>query len=182
MIRFENAFASTMPGMRDHWMSDSSVSGGGSFLDTGCHSLDLFRHLIGDASMTAAIFHQGWPGRGESAATAMLRATSTARHRTCVGIVQSGWAEPGRFELRLTGTRGALYYNYEQPTELRWTPVEGPATTFAIETHEVRFDRQLLAFAGLIAGETPLVLAATFDDGLATAKLVDEAHRIRQII
>ncbi|MGB7161092.1 MAG: Gfo/Idh/MocA family oxidoreductase, partial [Tepidisphaeraceae bacterium] len=71
--RFENTFAAPNPAMQSHWMSDRNVSGGGSFIDTGCHSLDLFLHLLGEGEVVGATFHHAWPGRGESSATVLLR-------------------------------------------------------------------------------------------------------------
>jgi predicted dehydrogenase len=66
LTRFENTFAAPLPKMRDHWMSDPPVSGGGSFLDTGSHSLDLFNFLAGGGYPEAAVFHHAWPGAGPS--------------------------------------------------------------------------------------------------------------------
>src|SRR5438128_528183 len=71
--RFENTFASPFPQMREHWMSEPAVSGGGSFVDSASHGLDLFLYLIGPAKVRSAVFHHAWPGRGESSATALLR-------------------------------------------------------------------------------------------------------------
>jgi predicted dehydrogenase len=73
VVRFENTFACDLSTkMKDHWMSDPKVSGGGSFIDTGCHSVDLYRFLLGDAKVKAAVFMKLWPGRGESNATLLL--------------------------------------------------------------------------------------------------------------
>ena len=182
IARFENVFAGPQPRLRTHWMSEQAVSGGGAFLDTGCHSIDLFRHLIGDASMTAAIFRHAWPGRGETGATALLRATSTARHPKCVGTIESGWSEPGRFTLRVVGDRGGLFYDYERPTELLLSRIDGPATTLDVPTHETRFDAQLIGFLDRIAGRPGNVAAATLADGAAVSDLVDEAGKVGQII
>lgn len=182
VLRFENTFACWHPTMQKSWMSDKAVSGGGSFVDTGCHSLDLFRYLVGDASMTATIAHELWPGRGESNATALLRAISTANHKKCVGVIQSGWAEPARFTVALTGTSASLFYDYEHPTALKLVPIDGPARTLDVETHDVRFTRQLAAFADLLAGRDPAIRPADFTDGAKVAKLIDESNKLRQII
>jgi predicted dehydrogenase len=173
VTRFENTFAAPLLKMQDHWMSNPAVSGGGSFIDTGCHSLDLFRYLIGDGKVQSAIFHHAWPGRAESSATALLRSDSGV-----AGVIQSGWMEPARFVVTVVGTKGSLAYDYDRATELRHRPNEGSDQTIAVETHELRFQRQLEAFATAASGGTASVKAATFVDGLATAELVEQAQNL----
>ncbi len=182
VLRFENTFACWFPSMEQHWMSDPAVSGGGSFLDTGCHSLDLFRYLVGQAPIVSAVMGELWKGRGESHGTVTVRSTSTARHTRCVGVIQSGWAEAARFTVGLVGTKASLFYDYEKPTELVVVPSEGARSVVAVETHDVRFQRQLESFAAAVAGDRPALLPASFDDGLQVARLVDETGRLRQVI
>jgi predicted dehydrogenase len=174
LVRFENVFASYLPSMRNHWMSDAAVSGGGALIDTGCHSLDLFRHLVGDATVTAAAFQNAWPGRGESSATVFVQSTRAP------GVINSGWLEPTRFTIGLIGTRASLLYDYDRPTELVVRPSEGGATVVSVDTHETRFAAQLIALAGFTRGG-PASDLASFGDGLRVAELVDQAQR-RSII
>lgn len=142
-VRFENTFASWHPTMKDRWMSDEPVSGGGSFIDTGCHSLDLFRFLLGDGRVEAAAFNRAWTGRGESNATVLLAADASG----AAGVIASGWQEPERFTVTLVGTEALLSYDYMKPTELLFQPSHsGPGRTLEVESHEVRFARQLDAF------------------------------------
>jgi predicted dehydrogenase len=182
LIRFENTFASWLPGMEQSWMSDPAVSGGGSFIDTGCHSLDLFRYLVGDGAIISSHYQELWKGRGETAATVLVRAAKTAKHNKVVGQIQSGWMEPGRFTLSITGTKGSLSYDYDAPTQLIHTPSEGPRQTISVESHELRFERQLQAFAQILQGQPPSTKPASFDDATQVAKLVDEAGRGKAII
>jgi predicted dehydrogenase len=169
--RFENTFACHLPDMQSHWMSDRSVSGGGSFIDTGCHSLDLFRHLLGDAEIRSATFHHAWLGRGESSATVHLRQTTGPT----AGVIQSGWLEPGRFTVTLTGTTGSLHYDYDRPTQLLHRPNAGDARKIEVEDHGPRFTLQLQAFADAVVSGKRSQLAS-FADGLAVAALVDAAQ------
>src|SRR5207248_10831004 len=119
--------AAPLPRLIDHWMSDPAVSGGGSFIDTGGHGLDLFLHLIGPGKVLSAVFDYAWPGRGESSATALLRSDSGV-----AGVIQSGWAEPARFTVTVVGTRGLLSYDYDHPTDLRFRSNEGRANTISV--------------------------------------------------
>lgn len=170
LIRFENTFAGWNPGMQSKWMSDVAQSGGGSFMDTGCHSLDLLRFLLGDATVRGAIYSRQWEGRGESNATVLLDAGGIA------GVIESGWLEPVKFVVTLTGTRGRLSYDYDRPEELSWQPSEGSAQVRAVASHETRFDRQMLAWAEVASGRVrERDGLATFEDGLRVAQLVDEA-------
>jgi predicted dehydrogenase len=177
LIRFENTFACWHPTMRDRWMSDIPISGGGSFLDTGCHSLDLFRFLVDEATgpetIRGGVFHREWQGRGESNATILLRSSQGA-----AGIINSGWQEADRFHVTLVGTKGSLSYDYMQPETLVWHASESPDTSeISIETHDVRFTRQLDAFARRASGATQPgdERLCTFAEAREVARLVDAA-------
>lgn len=170
IVRFENTFACYFPAMKEKWFSDPAISGGGSFIDTGCHSLDLYQYLLGGAKVVAATLQHEWTGRGESTATVLLRGIT---HKSATAVIQSGWLEPARFVVTVVGTKGLLSYDYEKPTELLHKPSEGNPETLAVETHEVRFDKQLLAFADVAQGSTNQI--ARFGDGLTIAKWVEEA-------
>jgi predicted dehydrogenase len=182
--RFENTFAFFGPAMQQKWMSDPAVAGGGSFIDTGCHSLDLFHFLVGPGKVNAAVFHREWPGRAESSATVLVESDKAAGARSgnpsapnrVAGVINAGWLEPARFHVSVVGTKGSLSYDYDKPTELQHRPNEGSAETIAVETHDVRFQRQLESFVAAIIEKKPTKLA-TFGDGLKTAEMVDQAQR-----
>jgi predicted dehydrogenase len=176
VVRFENTFACWFPQMAQRWMSDVRVSGGGSLIDTGSHSLDLFRFLLGQGKVVGASFRHEWEGRGESNATVLVQGGSSA------GVIASGWAEPARFIVSLVGTRAMASYDYDRPQELHIKPSQGEAKIVAVETHEVRFERQLLAFAEVASGRADRGGLASFEDGLAVAQMVAEAQRVASII
>ena len=133
--------------MQTHWMSDPSTSGG-SFSDTGCHSLDLFRYLIGEGQVKAAALHHAWPGRGDSNATVFLQSNSTA------GVIFSGWAEADRWTVTVVGTKGTLAFDFEKPQQLEWRPTSQSSQTIKVESADVRFSRQLQAFVAHAAPAT----------------------------
>jgi predicted dehydrogenase len=170
MLRFENTFACWFPAMKEKWFSDPAVSGGGSFIDTGCHSLDLYQYLLGNAKVVATTLQHEWSGRGESTATVLMRGTT---HKSATAVIQSGWLEPARFIVTVVGTKGLLSYDYEKPAELQYKPSESNPETLAVETHEVRFDKQLLGFADAIEGKKNQI--AGFGEGLTVAKWVEDA-------
>lgn len=174
LTRFENVFAFHHPPMGGRWFSDPAVSGGGSLIDTGSHSLDLFQFLAGTPEVVGALADHDWNGRGESSATVLVRARE-GEHPGVAGLVLAGWLEPTRFHLRLVGTEGMVFYDYENPTELLVTRADGSTETRAVETHEVRFARQIEAFARACQGDVGARAAglATLEDGLAVAHAVD---------
>ncbi len=173
--RFENTFACYLPKMRSHWMSDPAVSGGGSFIDTGCHSLDLFLHLLGQGEIRSATFHHAWPGRGESGATVHLRQTGGPGAPSAAGVIQSGWLEPARFVVTVVGANGSLHYDYDRPTELLHRSNDGETRKIEVEDHGLRFTLQLRAFADAVLNRSPTQLAS-FGDALVIAALVDAAQ------
>ena len=180
ILRFENTFACSIPGMKDRWMSDPAISGGGSFIDTGCHSLDLYYFLLGEARVVGATIHREWPGRGESNATVLLR--GAGRHQAVAGVIQSGWLEPARFVVSVVGTRGLLTYDYDKPTELLHVPAEGSARVIPVESHELRFDRQLLAFADRASGGSLGGHMSDFAQGTKVAEMVDSVLKSAEVI
>ncbi|MEM8876099.1 MAG: Gfo/Idh/MocA family oxidoreductase [Planctomycetota bacterium] len=149
-VRFENVFACHFPAMAERWMSDRAVSGGGSFLDTGCHSLDLCQFVMGPTRVVGAVYSHCWPGRGESNATVLVRAGVGSK--AAGGVICSGWAEAERFTVDVIGTEASLHYDYMEPARLLRKSVDGDTQVITVETHEVRFARQLRAFADAVGG------------------------------
>ena len=99
VVRFENTFAANLPHLRDAWMSDPAVSGGGSLIDTGMHSLDLFRYLFGHTAVEGAVMRQGWTGRGESNATLLLSAPADRASHTGRIATPAARGRPHRLRL-----------------------------------------------------------------------------------
>lgn len=94
-------------------------------------------------------------------------------------MIVSGWAETSRFTLSLVGDGGMLSYDYEKPAELVFKDLVGKAQTIPVESHDVRFARQLQAFADAARGgkgDAVRQLAGA-DDGLAAASINDAAAK-----
>lgn len=178
LTRFENAFACDLPGHETKWMSDLKTAGGGAFIDMGCHSLDLFHYMVGPSAVRGAVFDHKWAGRAESGATVLVASTKSGgpnNYAGTAGVILSGWAETCRFTIALFGTAGSLHYDYEKPTDLVFKNLDGKAETTAIETHEIRFARQLVGFADAAQNGNWSYLA-TFRDGLDAARVVEQAN------
>lgn len=180
VTRFENIFACDLPGHEGKWFSDLSVSGGGAFIDMGSHSVDLYRYVIGEAALLAAAFDHKWTGRAETGASVLLRSVTSAGGRNLpagvAGFIASGWAETSRFTVAIHGTEGSMFYDYEKPEEIVYKDLLGKPEVKPIETCGVRFTRQLVQFSDYARGGASGGLAS-FEDGLATARIVDGANR-----
>ncbi len=184
IVRFENIFAASIPAMNTHWMSDPAISGGGSLLDTGMHSLDLFQYLLGEPELIGACLHHAWPGRGDSNASLLVRSTAKGDPRLpgnagAAGVILCGWAEASRFEVRLVGTRATAGYDFEQPEALLVTTASGETERLTVESHEVRFTRQLEAFIDAAAGRetNAAARACTFAEALPAMQIAAQAMR-----
>lgn len=175
LVRIENVFAATIPGMDRHWMSDPEVSGGGSLLDAGTHSVDLMQYLAGPCALAGAITTHAWPGRGDSNASILLKAAGggeTGAGEPVACQIATGWAEPTRFHLRLVGERGSLAYDFEEPEELAVVTGDGGQRIEPVETHEVRFERQLLAFARSVEAGRVVPPLSSFAEALRVMRLM----------
>lgn len=187
VVRFENTFAAHLPHLQEAWMSDPVRSGGGSLIDTGLHSLDLFRYLFGESEVRGAVLREGWVGRGESNATVLLASRpdtpsddpqgvgQITGDTPVAGVVACGWAESSRFDLRLVGTQGSLFYDFNDATTLHHTDLQGQTHRLEVAPHDVRFARQLEAFADRLRGTDIRRPTCDFAGGLASLSLVFDA-------
>lgn len=174
LVRFENVFACWHPAMKDKWMSDPAVSGGGSLIDTGSHGLDLFHYLVGPSERQTVVERFGWDDRGESNATLLVRSdpdsVTDPNRRSVAGVLMCGWTEPERFTVTLVGTAGLLHYDFADPTTLRYQPSQGNPERIEVESHDVRFRRQLEAFARVARHPDQPSELATLRQGLAVTR------------
>ncbi len=180
-VRWENAFACDLPGHETKWFSEPKKSGGGAYLDMGSHSIDLFHFMCGPSKTLGAVFTNKWKGRTETAGTVLVKSVKASKSSPMkpgvAGSIYAGWAETCRFTLALVGDKGMFFYDYEKPSELVFKDLGGKAEVIPCEPHDVRFSRQLVAFADAVQSKakTPL---ATFDDGVAAAASFDAAMKL----
>lgn len=185
VVRWENAFACDLPGHETKWFSDPKKAGGGAYLDMGSHSVDLFHFMCGVSTTLGAVFSHKWKGRTETAATVLLKSGKPSKTNAAganlkagvAGSVLSGWAESSRFTVALVGDKGSFFYDYEKPAELIFKDLLGKSETIVVESHDVRFARQLVAFADAVQNKAKTNLAS-FEDGLVAAKAFDVALKL----
>lgn len=173
-VFFRNIFGGYLP-LKGNHRTDPKLSGGGCLIDHCCHSVDLFRHLVGDPSSVQALagnilqkfpiedfglIHLERRGRafGEIAASYSLK-------------VCGNWLE-------WYGTRGTAILSYWNPgtPDLSYR-VEGGKEWIVVDctNHPDRFTGEIMHFLDCVhRGKTPSVTA---DDGLKANRIVAAIYR-----
>jgi UDP-N-acetylglucosamine 3-dehydrogenase len=172
---FRNRFAGIMANAEQTWFSNPAIAGGGAMFDTGVHSVDLFRHLIGDPIRVEAVATTVKTAVGpklevEDSAIITMQTSDGA-----LGVIEVSWrTAPGEWVVAVYGTAGTAVIDYDSE-ELRvnrtggegWQLVEVPAGN--------RFERELSHFLDCVQGKaTPRITAL---DGVAANRMLDQAYR-----
>jgi len=172
VVMFRNRFAGPAAGIEKKWFSQKAISGGGAFLDTSIHSIDLFRFLVGEVSRVQAAMRRTNPAVAEVEDTAMAL-LSTVDDR--MGVVESCWSLQGGYNVvEVYGTRGAAIVHYWDGMKSRykttgmndWAPLD--------ETGPDRFTLEIQHFVDACLGRT--ALQVTGYDGLRAVEIAAEAY------
>lgn len=166
IIMFRNRFSGHFVGIENRWFSDPEVAGGGALLDTAVHSVDLFRHLVGEVKTAIGKTATYLPSlRVEDSGLCILEAENGA-----LGVIEASWATPGgRNVVELYGTAGACLVDYDSGR------VQYKTADMAVwETREIegadRFQREILHFCDAVRGLQPLMV--TGRDGLRAVEVI----------
>lgn len=177
VIMFRNRFAGHMANVESKWFSDPVLAGGGVMMDTSVHSVDLFRHLIGDAvsiqaSAVTRTTELGPALRVEDTAVILLTSDTGV-----IGTIEASWrTPPGEWVVTVYGTRGTLTMDYDS-MQLWQSDATGQRQQVAVADGD-RFVNEVAHFAKCVAGQAQLRVTAA--DGLAaTHILVTAAARAR---
>jgi predicted dehydrogenase len=171
VLSFRNRFSGHLAGVEDSWFSRPEISGGGVLMDTCVHSVDLFRHLVGDVAdargVTATTATPLGPAL-EVEDTAVLALRSTAG---VLGVIEASWrARPGEALISLHGTDGALQLDYSTLTLSRH-PADGSEPQHLAVADDNRFTLQARHFLACLRGEEQLRVTA--EDGAAALAVLD---------
>lgn len=171
VLMFRNRFGTRFKGVEDRWFSNPEIAGGGTLMDTSIHSVDLFRHLVGEVqSAVAAVntFNPAVKGLEDSAAM-VLKAESGA-----IGVIEASWMTPWSANIvEIYGEKGAAVIDYDTgDTRYR---LEGDTEWSHMEkSSNDRFVEELRHFAAVLRGEAaPRV---TGHDGLRAVEVIYEAY------
>ncbi|MHC4886696.1 MAG: Gfo/Idh/MocA family protein [Planctomycetota bacterium] len=170
---FRNIFSGALDLSGDH-RSRVELSGGGTMIDTSSHSVDLFRHLVGEVETVSAVtanVEQDIPVEDLGAMT-LTSGAATGILLAChsVGV--------GTATIEFHGTEGTAIITYFSPDapdlQLRckgdeaWTEVDCSGLPD-------RFVGEIGAFAAAVQDGTPLPITAA--DGLAASIIMSAAYR-----
>lgn len=157
------------------WVYRKDLAGGGTFMDTASHGLDLYRFLIAEIDRVYAIARQTPASPEVEDLGAWIVESDT---NPAFGLLESDWPTPGAdYGWSVHGSNGAAYADYELPGiryrlkgEGDWSVKELPASAVAD-----RFTRAVADFLACIdSGGTPI---ATGEDGLRSLQIIEAAYR-----
>jgi UDP-N-acetylglucosamine 3-dehydrogenase len=174
VLMFRNRFAGHLPAVERTWFSRADIAGGGVMVDTCVHSVDLFRHLVGEPERVEALVSttatELGPALGvEDSAIIVLRTATGA-----LGSIEASWrTPPGEWTVTLYGTAGAATVDYgseqlrvRMGDEPDWRVVDVPPGN--------RFEREIANFLASVRGAArPGVTAA---DGVAATRILAAAY------
>lgn len=172
-LTFRNRFSGPLADVENRWFSRPEVSGGGVLMDTCVHSVDLFRHLVGEVTAVRALTQTTATDRGpaldvEDTAVLSLRSASGV-----VGVIEASWrAAPGEAIITVTGSQGRLDVDYASSTLIHTAP---DGTVTPIDTSgDDRFTSQARHFLNCVSGAgEPRV---TMHDGLRAIGVLADAY------
>ena len=171
VLMFRNRFGTRFAGIEDRWFSEVDVAGGGVLMDTSIHSVDLFRHLVGEVRSASAAVTTFNPAirRLEDSAIMVLTAENGA-----IGVIEASWMTPWSANVvEIYGERGAAVISYDTG-ETKYRCEGAAAWTVAECGDRDRFVEELRHFAAVVRGEaTPRV---TGSDGLRAVEVIHQAY------
>jgi predicted dehydrogenase len=174
IITFRNRFGGLMANAHETWFSNPAISGGGALADTSIHSIDLFRHLVGEPQSVQAVTGTRETEHGpaldvEDSGVIILRTANGE-----LGVIESSWrTPPGEWTVTIYGTKGTAIVDYGTGA-FRMIQPDGTAEDVDLDPGS-RFDREFAHFLACWRGEAdPRV---TVRDGLAANQVLDAAYR-----
>lgn len=173
IMTFRNRFAGHNADVERTWFANPEISGGGVMADTNIHSIDLFRHLIGDPSGVHAFVNTRETSLGPKLE---VDDTSVMTLRTpdgVLGVIEGSWrTPPGEWSVTVYGTKGTAIVDYGSG-QFTFLKPDGTTTLIDVDA-ESRFNREFAHFIECWRGNAePRV---TVRDGLAANRILDEAY------
>lgn len=168
VLLYRNRFEGRFAGVENTWFVDREKAGGGNFLDTSVHSVDLFRFLVGEVESVSARCSTTLPIDVEDTGAMLLQAKNEV-----IGTLECSWVvAAGEAVVEVSGDRGAVVYDYGAD-KLRY--FDGAAWNDVPFEPPDRFEGEVRHFVECVQkGKTP---AVTGEDGVAAMKILEAAYR-----
>jgi predicted dehydrogenase len=171
VLMFRNRFGTRFAGVEERWFSNGEIAGGGAFMDTSVHSVDLFRHLVGEVAAASAAVNTFSPAINgvEDSAAMILKSKDGA-----IGVIEASWMTPWSSNVvEIYGEWGAAVIDYDNG-ETRFRLLGEDAWTKAELSGGNRFVEELVHFAAVLHGQAePRV---TGHDGLRAVEVIYQAY------
>jgi predicted dehydrogenase len=173
-LMFRNRFAGHLAGVEQTWFARPDVAGGGVMFDTCVHSVDLFRHLVGEPDEVKAIVSTTATPLGPALEVEDTAIISLRTLAGVLGVIEASWrTPPGEWTVTVYGTAGAATIDYGAG-ELRVRTVEQPEWQVVDVPPGDRFEREIADFLRCVReGATPRVSA---EDGVAATRILVAAY------
>lgn len=174
-VLFRSRFAARFASVERTWFSDRSVSGGGALMDTGVHSIDLYRFLIGDIARVSAELATETPGLGvEDNSVVLVNGPAGIP-----GVIEASWTTPaGGSLLVIYGTEGTAMVDYTAGAfgvaRIQRAGASSPETL--PRAGRDRFAAEIAHFLASIASGDGVSPDAR--DGLRAMDVIDAAYRV----
>jgi predicted dehydrogenase len=140
-------------------------------MDTSVHSVDLFRHLVGEVAYAAAAVRTFNPGirNVEDSAAMVLTAEDGA-----IGVIEASWMTPWSANVvEVYGESGAAVIDYDTG-QTRYRLQGAEAWTEVPASDRDRFAEELRHFAAVLRGQASL--RVTGHDGLRAVEVIHQAY------
>ncbi len=152
------------------WIGDPD-RGGGLFWESGAHSVDMFRFLVGEI---AAVFATG-ATRAQDVKGADTIAMLLEGESGEIGMVEQSWSSPdSENRIEIHGELGAIVIDHNSGR----TRISDPNGTRWLETDEKRIDRfrrEVAHFLECVQGNS--VPVVTGEDGVEAMRAIEAAVR-----
>jgi predicted dehydrogenase len=174
LLFFKGSIGTNGERVSKKWFWDASISGGGTFIDNGCHVIDIARMFMGDfKSCTASMTTNLWK-------TATVEDIGTAIYKTRdnrQSIITSSWLQwAGYLHIELWGEKGYIIIDSTTHDTVTVGGKQGTCIVYDYSNEpKDSYHRELLYMADCIRNKKQPDPSA--NDGAAVITLIEAAYK-----
>ncbi len=173
VLQFRSRFGGFSQRAPSMWLSDPAIAGGGVLATMSSHSVDLFRHLIGEPIELNALFSNHANDHSPELQVEHTFALTLKSTQGTIGIIDSTWFAPRSVDLTVYGTRRMVEVDYTNGG-LRVHDLDGTSGVVRVDPHAPRIHRQNAHFLECWQGKSfPRV---TINDGVRSQEILDASY------